>query len=44
MTGTALSTFSVRRTDAEHGGEILRLKARIEALEGQLTKAGISPS
>ncbi|RKT32577.1 hypothetical protein BXY70_1925 [Roseovarius halotolerans] len=34
----------VRRTDAEHGGEILRLKARIEALEGQLTKAGISPS
>ncbi|MBU3259551.1 pyridoxamine 5'-phosphate oxidase family protein [Roseovarius sp. PS-C2] len=34
----------VRRTDTEHGGEILRLEERIQALEGQLIKAGISPT
>ncbi|MGQ3489351.1 pyridoxamine 5'-phosphate oxidase family protein [Roseovarius pacificus] len=34
----------VRRTDTEHGGEILRLEERIRALEGQLTEAGFSPT
>ena len=34
----------VRRTDTEHGGEILRLEERIQALEGQLIQAGISPT
>ncbi len=34
----------VRRTDAEHGDEIARLQARIDALEDTLTKAGISPT
>lgn len=31
----------VRRTDAEHDGEVHRLEARIEALEQQMTRAGI---
>lgn len=34
----------VRRTDTEHGDEIARLQARIDALEDTLTKAGISPT
>lgn len=33
----------VRRTDAEQRHEIRRLTTCIKALEGQLTKAGISP-
>ncbi|WP_294613840.1 pyridoxamine 5'-phosphate oxidase family protein [uncultured Roseovarius sp.] len=34
----------VRRTDAEHGGEIAQLQARIDALEVRLSEAGISPA
>jgi predicted pyridoxine 5'-phosphate oxidase superfamily flavin-nucleotide-binding protein len=34
----------VRRTDAEHGSEIARLKARIDALEARLSEAGSSPT
>jgi len=34
----------VRRTDAEHDGEIAHLQARIDALEARLTEAGISPT
>ena len=34
----------LRRTDAEHGHEIARLQARIEAMEAQLAAAGIDPA